>query len=258
MRFIKRYSLIFFSVVLVSSCVSRKDIVYFQEIENLVSEDNLEPIRFKKNDMLSIIVSAASIEAAIPFNLMSASQSSSGSSGLSGAGNTQASYMVNIDGEIEFPTLGTINVLGMTTKELQDYLKERISEYVKNPIVNVRVMNFTVTMLGAVNGPGTFTVPGERISLPEALSHAGDMAISGRRDNILIVRELEGKKTYKYLDIRDPEILNSDYYYLKQHDIVYVEPNRSSIQNAIYNRNVGIYISVASFLFTLYVFIDKL
>lgn len=260
MSSIKRYSLILFAVLLVSSCVSRQEIAYFQEIENLVSEDNLESITFKPNDMLSIVVSAASVEAAIPFNLMSASrssQSSDGSSGLSGGGSSQVPYMVNLDGEIEFPILGTIKVLGMTTKELQDYLKVRISEYVKEPIVNVRVMNFTVSIVGAVNRPGTIPVSGERISIIEALSQAGDLALFGRRDNILIIRELDGKKIYKYLDIRDPEILNSDYYYLKQHDIVYVEHNRSSMQNAIANRNISVYIGIASFLFTLFVFFDK-
>jgi|SRR5690554_27424 len=251
MRSIKRYSLILFSILLVSSCVSRQDIAYFQEIENLSSQDNLESITFKPNDMLSIVVSAASLEAAMPFNLTVASQSSIG------GGSSQASYMVSTDGEIEFPILGTIKVVGMTTKELQDYLKERISEYVRDPIVNVRIMNFTVSIIGAVNGPGTYPISGERVSIIEALAIAGDLAIFGRRDNILIVRELDGKKTYKYLDIRDPEILNSDYYYLKQHDIVYVEPNRSSMQNAIANRNITVYIGVASFLFTLFVFFDK-
>src|SRR5690554_4627640 len=257
MRSIKRYSLILLFILLASSCVSRQDITYFQEIENLASKDNLESITFKPNDMLSIVVSAASIEAVAPFNLSVASQASSIGGESSVGKGPQASYMVNTDGEIEFPILGTINVLGMTTKELQDYLKARISEYVKDPIVNVRVMNFTVSIIGAVNSPGTYPVSGERISIVEALAIAGDLAIFGRRDNILIVRELDGKKTYKYLDIRDPEILNSDYYYLKQHDIVYVEHNRSSIQNAIANRNISVYIGVASFLFTLFVFFDK-
>ncbi len=261
MRSIKRYSLILFSILLVSSCVSRQDIAYFQEIENLSSQDNLESITFKPNDMLSIVVSAASLEAVAPFNLIGASRISQspsmGSSSSMSGGGTQVPYMVNTEGEIEFPVLGTINVLGMTTKELQDYLKDRISEYVKDPIVNVRVMNFTVSIIGAVNSPGTYPVSGERISIVEALAIAGDLAIFGRRDNILIVRELDGKKTYKYLDIRDPEILNSDYYYLKQHDIVYVEHNRSSMQNAIANRNISVYIGVASFLFTLFVFFDK-
>lgn len=254
MRFIKRYSLILCSVILVSSCVSRQDIAYFQEIENLASKDNLESITFKPNDMVSIVVSAASMEAVAPFNINVASQTSSMGGGGTGS---HASYMVSADGEIEFPILGTINVLGMNTKGLQGYLKERISEYVRDPIVNVRILNFSVSIIGAVNSPGTFPISGERISIIEALAMAGDLAIFGRRDNILIVRELDGKKTYKYLDIRDPEILNSDYYYLKQHDIVYVEPNRSAMQNAIANRNITVFISVASFLFTLFVFFDK-
>src|SRR5690554_6373554 len=145
----------------------------------------------------------------------------------------------------------------MTTKELKDCLKERISEDVRDPIVNVRIMNFSGSIIGAVNRPGTYPISGERVSIIEALAIAGDLALLGRRDNILIVRELDGKKTFKYLDIRDPEILNYDYYYLKHHDIVYIEHNRSSMQNAIANRNISVYIGVASFLFTLFVFFDK-
>lgn len=262
MKSIKHYCFVFLSLVLITSCAPRKKIVYFQNIEDYVSEDNIEPTRFKPNDMISIIVSASNIESAIPFNLLSVARPISGvrtsSQSLFGSGTSmEVPYMINSDGEIEFPVLGTIKIAGMSTKELQEYLISELKEYIKDPIVNIRFLNFTVTILGEVAVPGTYPIGGERVSLPEALGMAGDMSIFGRRDNILIVREVGGKKTYKYLDIRDPDILNSDYYYLQQHDIVYVEPNRAERQTSIFNRNLSTYISVASLLLSLYVIIDK-
>lgn len=261
MKSIKYCFLIFFSIFIVTSCVPRKKIVYFQEIENFVTEDNIEPARFKPSDMLSIIISSSNIESAIPFNLMSLVRPISGVS-MSGnmTGSTasmEVPYMVNSDGEIEFPVLGTIKIEGMSTQELKEYLQKELKEYIKDPIVNIRFLNFTVTILGEVNQPGTFHINGERVSLPEAIGIAGDMSIFGRRDNILIVREEGGKKKYKYLDIRDPEILNSDYYYLQQHDIVYVEPNKAQRQSSSFNRNVSVYVSVASLLLSLYVIFGK-
>lgn len=262
MKSFKSYSLVIFSILLITSCVPRKNIVYFQDIENYVSEDNIEPARFKPNDMLSIIVSSSNIESAIPFNLMSLVRPIAGvrttSTNITGStASMEVPYMVNSDGEIEFPVLGTIKIEGMSTQDLKSYLQKELKEFIKDPIINIRFLNFTVTILGEVNHPGTFHINGERVSLPEALGVAGDMSIFGRRDNILIVRETGGKKVYKYLDMRDPDILNSEYYYLQQHDIVYVEPNRAQRQSSSFNRNMSVYVSIASLLLSLYVIFGK-
>lgn len=263
MNSFKRFCLFAFALALVASCAPREKIVYFQDLENLASMDQKEPIVFKPNDMLSIVVSASNVESAIPFNLMSVARPLAGlhtasASNLIGAGTSmEVPYMISDEGEIEFPVLGTMKISGMSVKELQDHLVGELKEYINDPIVNVRLLNFTVTILGEVIRPGTYPVNGDRLSLPEALGMAGDLSIFGRRDNILIVREVDGKKTYKYLDIRDPEILNSDYYYLQQHDIVYVEPNRAMRRSSIFDRNLSTYISFASLLLSLYVIIDK-
>src|SRR5690606_29050746 len=132
----------------------------------------------------------------------------------------------------EFPVLGTVQVAGLTRQELIKHLKEEVSEYVQDPILNIQIINFQVTVLGEVNRPGTFTVPDERLSLSKALGLAGDLTIYGKRDNILIIRETGETKEYKYVDLTDSALLNSPYYYLQQNDVVYVEPNSAQMQGA--------------------------
>jgi len=119
------------------------------------------------------------------------------------------------------------------------------------------LMNFTVSVLGEVGRPGTYTVNGERIALPEALGLAGDLTIFGRRDNVLVVREQNGEKTYQYVDLASSESLNSDFYYLQQHDVVYVEPNKAQRQSSSFNRNTSVYVSMASLLISVLVIIFR-
>ena len=166
-------------------------------------------------------------------------------------------YLVDSDGNIGFPILGTVEVQGMNRQELAAKLEKRVSEYVQDPIVNVRIVNFQLSVLGEVNRPGTFDIRDEYLSLPKALGLAGDMSIYGRRDNVLVVREENGKKTHAYLDLTDAEVINSPYYYLQQNDVVYVEPNGAQRQSASYNRNAGVYISIASVVISLIVLITK-
>ncbi|GHA46076.1 polysaccharide biosynthesis protein [Salinimicrobium marinum] len=205
----------------------------------------------KPNDLLTITVSAANIEAVQPFNLPVTSAPRLGDvGGVSGNMQLQ-SYLVDSDGNIEFPVLGTVQVAGLTRQELVRKFKVEISRYVQNPIINIKLVNFQVTVLGEVNQPGTFTIPDERISLSKALGIAGDLTIYGRRDNVMILRETGDTKEYKYVDISRSDFLNSEYYYLQQNDVVYIEPNQAQIQGASYNRNASVYISIASVLISL-------
>lgn len=257
---IKFYHVLVLTLVfaLMTSCVPRKDIAYFQGIENLTSESNLEPLKLMPNDILSIIVSAANFESTIPFNLISISRPTTGTAQMIGSSTAQEiPYMIDSAGKIHFPVLGEIQAEGLSPQELREDLTKRLKEYIKDPIVNIRILNFTVSVLGEVNRPGTFAVSGERIALPEALGMAGDMSIFGRRDNVLVIREIEGKKIYKYLDLRDSDILNSDFYYLRQHDVVYVEPNKAQRQSSNFNRNASVYVSIASLLVSVLVVISK-
>lgn len=246
------------SLLLTTSCVSRKKIAYFQDLPELQAEVDLSKsnLEIQPNDLLTITVSAANIEAVQPFNLPVTSAPRLGSGGVTGAAELQ-SYLVDSDGNIEFPVLGTVHVAGLTRQELIEKMKKEISQYVQNPIVNIKIVNFQVTVLGEVNRPGTFTVPDERISLPKALGLAGDLSIYGQRDNVLVMRETGGKTEYKYIDLTSSDFINSPYYYLQQNDVVYVEPNKAQRQGASYNRNASVYISIASVLISLIVVIFR-
>ena len=260
-HFLKLPLLAILSVLFLNSCVSGKKITYFQNMDQLeqLAEASKTGLSIKSNDLLTISVSAYNMEAAQPFNLPVVGVATGGDDAalrVSGTPQLQP-FLVDSDGNIEFPQLGTIKVAGMNRQELSGKLKTLISEYVKEPIVNVRIVNFQVSVLGEVNRPGTFSVPDEYLSLPKALGMAGDMSIYGKRDNVLVVREEKGQKTYAYLNLTDAEVMNSPYYYLKQNDVVYVEPNNAQKQGAGYNRNSTVYISIASVLISLAILITK-
>ncbi|MFD0976367.1 polysaccharide biosynthesis/export family protein [Salinimicrobium gaetbulicola] len=247
------------SILLTTSCVSRKKIAYFQNMEELeMHADAAEAdLKIKTNDLLTITVSAANMEAVQPFNLPITAAPRIGDPG-SVSGNMQLqSYLVDSDGNIEFPVLGTVHVAGLTRQGLVEKLKKEISVYVQDPIVNIKLINFQVTILGEVNRPGTYTVPDERLSLTKALGLAGDLTIYGRRDNVMILRETGDTKEYKTVDLTTSDFLNSPYYYLQQNDVVYVEPNSAQMQGASYNRNASVYISIASVLISLIIVIIR-
>lgn len=239
-------------LILASSCVSRKEIAYLQDMPG--TEINIDlaetSLKIQPNDLLTITVAAANLEAVQPFNLPVTSAPRLGDVGVTG--NMQLlSYLVDSEGNIEFPVLGTIEVAGKTRQELVEFLKTKISEYVQNPIVNIRIVNFQVTILGEVNRPGTYTVPDERISLTKALGLAGDLTIYGQRTNVMVVREAGGTTISEYVDLTDKNLVSSPFYYLQQNDVVIVEPNNAQKQSASYNRNASVYISVASVLISL-------
>ena len=256
-------SLAILSLFLITSCVSRKEIVYFQGLDKAeitLKENQQNSLHIKQNDLLTISVSAPEQEAALPFNLpvIGVPQGGAELGGLSVNGRQQMqTYLVDSDGNIEFPVLGTVNVAGLNRQQLATKLKTEITEYVQDPIVNVRIVNFQVSVLGEVARPGTFDIRDEYLSLPKALGFAGDLTIYGRRDNVLVMREDNGEKIHEYLDLTDPNVINSPFYYLQQNDVVYVEPNGAQMQSASYNRNAGVYISIASVLISLAVLITN-
>lgn len=235
----------------VASCVSRKEIVYFQNLpEEIAQLDSVQSnFKIKPNDILSITVTAYDPSAVQPFNLVLESRG--------GVLAQNQGYLTSADGYINFPVLGKVKAAGLSRAELAKYLTEEISQYILDPIVTINVLNFKVSILGAVNRPGTYSVQGERLTLPEALSLAGDLSVYGKRDNILILRETNGKKDYAYLDMRDAKIMESDYFYLQQNDLVYIEPNNAAIQGAIVNPSTRTIISIVSLLITIIVVFIK-
>jgi len=248
------------SLILLStlaSCVSKKQILYLQDIEKMAanSEAMFSTPVIQPNDVLSISVTAFDMEAAAPFNLIMPARTvqeatNSSSRELQG-------YLVSQEGTIEFPVLGTIKVGGLSRQELIEKMKKEIQLYIKDPIVNVSISNYKVTVLGEVARPGTYNIPDERITLLEALGRAGDLTIYGKRTQIILLREQEGVKTHTILDITKSDFLNSPYYFLKQNDVIYVQPNNAQVNSAAYNRNSSVYISIASVLISLIVLISR-
>ncbi|MGK0308340.1 MAG: polysaccharide export outer membrane protein [Urechidicola sp.] len=230
------------SLMILASCTSKKDIVYFQEINNENQVENQVNNRaqlLKSSDLIEVTVLAFDMSAVALFNGQGISGDSSG-----GAAKT---YLVDHAGFIEFPLLGNIKMAGLTRTEATGLLKDKIAEYVKNPIVNLELKNFRVTVLGEVARPGVYQVNNERITLLEALGLAGDMTIFGERKNILVIREKDGKKSYTRIDLTSDEIFKSPVYYLSQNDVVYIEPNKTKVKQSK-TSSMGVVLSVVGIL----------
>jgi polysaccharide export outer membrane protein len=242
-----------FLVLFLFSCASRKDIVYYQGIDgDGASEKSASyEIKVQPDDLLMIIVSAEDPEIAAPFNLKSVSMVSPSKQDLVRSQETMQLYLTDATGFIEFPILGKLKVSGLTRSEVLQLLQQKIGVYIKNPIINLRVMNFKVSVQGEVNLPGTYPVASDRITLIEALTMAKDLTIYGKRNNILVIREIDGVKSYNRVDITKAEFINSPFYYLAQNDVVYVEPNKNKINGAAIGPNTGVIISISSLLITL-------
>ncbi|WP_296386356.1 polysaccharide biosynthesis/export family protein [Winogradskyella sp.] len=238
-------------IAMLTSCASRKNIVYFQDepLEEGVLMSEPKQIIYKPDDILTINVSAFLQETVAPFNLTVGSNNSNNVTGVQGNLQLQT-YLVDYNGNIEFPVLGRLKVAGLTRTELTSYLTERISEYAKDPIVNVRLSNFSITIIGEVSNPGTFNIQDERITVLEAIGLANDLTIFGKRKNILIIREVDGKKKFANIDLTSINTVNSPVYYLQQNDVIYVEPNNARIRSSTYNQNNSVLISAIGTLTT--------
>ncbi|MGB3143941.1 MAG: polysaccharide biosynthesis/export family protein [Maribacter sp.] len=237
--------IVLFIVLLVSSCATRKDVVYFQDAssyETIVS-DNSYSNKFKVDDVVNIHISTLDPQASLPFNLFRGSQES-------GMRPEQVDYIIDKNGEIDFPVIGKIKLVGLSSEEAKNLLTEKLKDYLKDPIINIRIQNFTVTVLGEVNRPGTFPVNGEQITVLEAIGLASDLTIKGKRDNVMVIRDFNGTKVYTRLDLTKKEAMNSPVYYLTQNDVVYVEPNNSAIKTSTLDNRASIYLSIFSLLVT--------
>lgn len=210
------------------------------------------------DDLLAIMVNSRDPELALPFNMpMVTYQLGSNNGGQQRV----LGYLVDTNGDIDFPILGKIHVEGLTRMQLTELVKSKLIEgdLIKDPIVTVQFLNFKVSVMGEVGRPGSFTISGDRITLLEALSMAGDLTIYGRRDRVGVIRENNGKRTILFHDLRSADIFNSPCYYLQQNDIVYVEPNKAKSGQSSINQNnsIGVWVSVISLLTTIAVLIFK-
>ena len=251
--FLLKKTVPFLLVLFLFYCAPRKDLVYYQNIDSLVTSEkaNTYEIKIQPDDLLMVIVSAEDPESAMPFNLTTVSVPSvAGMNTFVGQQSLQT-YLVDANGFIDFPVLGKLQVGGLSRSELLQVLETRIAKYIKNPIINIRRMNFKISVQGEVNAPGTYTVNSDRITLIEAISLARDLTIYGKRNNVLIIREINGVKSFNRVDITNADFINSPFYYLSQNDVVYVEPNKVRINGAAVGSNTGVIISVTSLLITL-------
>ena len=237
-------------VMLLAACTTTKEIAYFQdtnqnEMMKIVGE-NLP--RIKPDDILTITVSSSKPELAAPYNLLRATQDVYTSNNRW----EQEAYQVDSEGCINFPVLGALKVAGMTREEVVAMLQKRLAEVMPDPVVTITYRNFKVTVLGEVARPGTFDVGSDRITVLEAVGKAGDLSVYGRRDNVLVIREVDGKREMARLDLKSKNIFKSPYYYLQQNDVVYVEPNRAkAIQGSSFRSNFPLYLSSGSLLVTI-------
>jgi polysaccharide export outer membrane protein len=253
------------------SCVSTRPLTYMQGTFDTaqLSRIKIPEPRVRTGDLLSIIVYSDNPEATALFNQSLITVSNSGGSSGSGTGAgtggvgggsgssagavgggspTTPGYLVDEEGNIQFQGLGLLHVEGLTKDSLKILLDSHLMQYLKNPYYTIRFMNYRFTMLGEVARPGIFSIPGEHISLLEAIGLAGDLTLYGRRDNILIMRETEGKREWARLDLTKPQIISSPYYYLQQNDVVYIEATKKKLlaNDQATTRNVTIAATVIS------------
>lgn len=250
MFFIKLIIFIFF-IVISFSCAHKEKIIYFQgDITNAKTNKNYSPI-LKSDDMLSISVLGFDEQASKPFNLPISNLAQSNNGYTQGIP-SPICYLIDYDGNIEFPVLGKVKIGGLTRVEAIEVLKQKLKPYLNNPTVIIRILNFKITVLGDVQNPGTFTIPNERITLPEAIGLAGDLQITGKRKNVLIIRDNNGEKTETRVDLTTKELFSSPIFYLQQNDVIYVEPNRAKVNSSLVNpTNVSMIISLVSVFITM-------
>lgn len=252
-----KYTYFLLIVIALHACKSPKEIVYFRDNGQTDTEikSNYYDLKIAPDDLLSITVSAMDLDAVRPFNLPIISLNNT--DGRATGQPVLQTYLVSRVGKINFPVLGQLDVAGMSRSDLEKDLAERLKKHVIDPIVTVRITNFKVTVLGEVARPGSFTIPNERISLPEALGLAGDMTIQGKRQNVSVIREENGNPKQYFVDMTNKETFNSPVYFLKQNDIVYVEPNNTKIKSSSVGSNTTIWLSIVSTLITLIAVITR-
>lgn len=254
-------SLLFIGMIMLSSCGSSKDVVYFQDLGPDQAEIKLpvsQAITIKPEDKISIIVNSRDPQLTDMFNLpyvtrqlgqsLRSDYSVGSNSGISG-------YTVDENGEIDFPVLGKIYVAGKTRQEIADYIKSELvrDNLVKDPVVTVEFMNLCIAVLGEVNAPGRFAIDRDRVTILDALSMAGDLTIYGNRTNVLVLRQEGGTQRVYAIDLTSGrQVYSSPAYFLQQNDVVYVEPNEMKARQSTVNgnnvRSTSFWISLASLL----------
>ena len=231
------FAVLFFFALFFASCASTKKTKYFQDIpdsgalKTIVGAPYTSPT-IQIDDILTVLIQTVDPTATVSINAGNLSSQNSGVAAPSGASGGQvggtSGYLVNKDGNIEMPILGAIKVVGLTTEQAREVILKEAQKYFNAPTVVVRYSNFKFSVTGEVARPGVYVIPNEKVSVLDAIALAGDLTIYGKRDNVLLIREnLDGTKTPYRIDLRRSDIISAPYYYLRQNDLIYVEPDKS-------------------------------
>ena len=222
------------SIILITSCTSQKEIVYFQKGVNQSDTMNVSQVyvpKIQPGDILSIPVSSLNPAASSffnPYSNVAPATPDPGALNITPSLSAANGYLVDASGLIEFPIIGSIKVGGLTTSEARDTIKNKLKvTYLKEPTVSVRFLNYKISIMGEVARPSVYVIPNEKVTLPEALSMAGDLTIYAKRENVLIIRDnVDGKKEFGRVNLNNREVFNSPYYYLHSGDVIYVEQGK--------------------------------
>lgn len=244
----KRFILLIISAFF-CSCASKKSIHYFQNAEKEINITPFKMMEAQKGDILDISIKALNPESVAIFK-------SNENPNINGAENRIFNgYLVDEVGEINFPIVGKLNVLNKSITDIENMIFNEIKVYIKDPTVKVRILNYKITVLGEVKAPGTLNIQDERFSLPQALGSVGDLTITGDRKNIMIIRRDNDKTITEIVDLTNPNIISSPFYYLNQNDIVYVRPNATKVSSAGFIGSITSLIGLISFVLGLNLFV---
>lgn len=252
----KRWGCCVLAALLLTACQSYKKVPYLQDSEAIAQVSQSEGMydaKIMPKDLLTIVVSCTNSELAVPFNLIVASPTSVNSLKQTTVQPVLQQYLVDNEGKVDFPVLGELPLGGLTKKEAEKMIVDKLQPYLKEkPIVTVRMVNYKISVIGEVARPGTFTISNEKVNLLEALAMAGDMTVYGLRDNVKLIREdISGKQQIITLDLNKAEIVLSPYYWLQQNDILYVTPNKAKAKNSDIGNSTSLWFSATSILVSL-------
>jgi polysaccharide export outer membrane protein len=249
---------IFSCLYLFSSCRSVKQLTLFQKAAN--ESDTIAVAKaytsvIQPGDILAVNVTSLSTSASAFFNPYPSGGAGRAATSSAGALNAEesAGFLVEQSGNIELPLIGVLKLSGLTTLEAKTLIKSNLEKYLKEPTVTVRIVNYRITLLGEIGRPAVYTIPNERITLPEVISLGGDLTPYGRRDNILVIRDNNGKKEFGHVNLNSREVYGSPYYYLRSNDLIYVEPSAGrAIQNNSFFRIFPIVASLITLTLALF------
>jgi len=243
-------------LIVISSCASKEDIYYLQDAErNAAGSITYPAVLIQPNDILKITVESLNPDAAIPYN----------KGGLDGNQNQTvevlqlSGYLVDINGSINFPVLGAISTKNKTPNALGDDIKTKLiaGGHLSNPNVDVRLINAKVTVLGEVNSPGTYNFTEQNITLMQVLGYAGDLTINGKRDNVLVTREINGVRQVSHVDLTSAEFMKSSYYFVKPNDVIIINPNKPKVASSGFVGNVGTVATVISLVLSMTILLTR-